>query len=60
MPRDYAKLLDLLKELSIDLGQGVADDNCRTFLESLPRTGKAGKAAQALLSLAADAAAARD
>lgn len=53
MPRDYAKLLDLLYELSIELGQNVSDQGCLTFLTQLKSAGKAGKTAQSLLALPA-------
>jgi hypothetical protein len=51
MPRDFAQLLDLLRELSLDLGQSIVDTGCRDFLAKVKPTGKAGKAARALLAL---------
>jgi hypothetical protein len=51
MPRDFAQLLELLRELSIDLGQSIVDTGCRDFLAKIKPTGKAGKAARALLDL---------
>lgn len=54
LPRDYAKLLDLLHELSIELRQGVADAGCRELLARVT-SGKAAKSAKALLALESDA-----
>ncbi len=51
MPRDFAKLLDLLKELSIETGQGITDERCRNFLAGIKGSGKAAKTAKALLAL---------
>ncbi len=52
MPRDYGKLLELLRELSIDLTQPVTEEPCRAFLAQIKGSGKAAKAAKALLALA--------
>ncbi len=57
MPRDYAKLLDLLKELSIELGQSITVDTCRDFLGQLKGSGKAAKIARQLLAFEASDAA---
>ncbi|QEG39282.1 DUF6493 family protein [Roseimaritima ulvae] len=53
MPRDYAKLLDLLKELSIQLEQNITVDTCRDFLSQLKGSSKAAKIARQLLALEA-------
>jgi hypothetical protein len=54
MPRDFAKLLDLLKELSIELGQPVSDEQSRAFLARVKATGRIGKIAKSLLDVAND------
>lgn len=54
MPRDYGKLLELLKELSIDLRQWIEDEGCRAFLNRIKGSGKAAKTAQELLALEPD------
>src|SRR5690606_25156581 len=51
LPRDYAKLLELLKELSFALQQPIVHDECRTFLAQINPSGKAGKIAQELLAI---------
>jgi len=51
MPRDYGKLLELLRELSIDLAQPVTEEPCRAFLGQIQGSGKAAKTAKALLAL---------
>jgi hypothetical protein len=52
LPRDYAKLLELLLELSVELNQAIDEPDCRAFLQQ-GGAGKAGKVAKALLALAA-------
>lgn len=54
LPRDFAKLLDLLKELSIDLEQNISYEPCRDFLAGIRGSGKAAKTAKSLLSLEAN------
>jgi hypothetical protein len=51
MPKDSAKLLELLKELSIDLNLDIANESCRAFLADVPGKGKGGKLARELLAL---------
>jgi hypothetical protein len=53
LPRDFAKLLDLLKELTIDLQQCVSDEKCRSLLAGIKGSGKAAKTAKSLLGLEA-------
>ena len=52
-PRDFAKLLELLKELAIDLEHGVAGPN-RSHLESVKGSSKVAKTARALLAVPVD------
>jgi hypothetical protein len=52
LPRDFGKLLELLHELSVELDQHIADEDCRAFLQQLA-SGKAGKTAKNLLNLPA-------
>jgi hypothetical protein len=52
LPRDFAKLLDLLYELSIELNLHISHEGCRRFLQQLA-SGKAGKLAKNLLNLPA-------
>ncbi len=54
LPRDFAKLLDLLRELSIDLEQNISYKPCRDFLAGIKGSGKAAKTAKTLLSLEAN------
>jgi hypothetical protein len=54
MPRNFAKLLELAKELSIDLEQGIVDDQAREFLTRIKGSNKAAKVAKALLSIPLD------
>jgi hypothetical protein len=53
MPRDYGKLLDSLKELSIELRQRITHEPCRDFLSRISGSGKAAKTAKAILAIAA-------
>ncbi len=50
-PKDLSKLLELLKELSIELGLAIADQECRDFLDRFEGSGKAAKLAKQLLQL---------
>jgi hypothetical protein len=50
LPRDFAKLIDLLHELSIDLNLPVADEGCRAFLQNVA-SGKGRVVAKSLLNL---------
>jgi hypothetical protein len=50
LPRDFGKLLELLHELSIELNQHIADEDCRAFLRNL-KPGKTGALAKQLLNL---------
>ncbi len=52
LPRDFAKLVELLHELSIDLDLHIADDGCRAFLQRIV-SGKSAKIAKNLLNLPA-------
>jgi hypothetical protein len=52
MPRDVAKLVELLHELSVDLGLPIADEACREFLSGLRGSSKTAKTARTLLALA--------
>jgi hypothetical protein len=52
LPRDYAKLIDLLHELSIELNLSITDEGCRAFLNQL-RSGNVGKITKSLLNLPA-------
>ncbi len=54
MPRNYAKLLELAHELSIELEQGIDDELARDFLASIKGSSKAAKVAKTLLSLPSD------
>ena len=51
MPRDYGRLLEFLKELSIDLDWGISHKPCREFLAKIAGSAKAAKTAKALLAL---------
>jgi hypothetical protein len=51
MPRDFGKLLELLHELSIEIGQSITCEACRAFLSRMAGSGKAAKTAKALLAL---------
>lgn len=51
LPRDTNKLLELLLELSAELGIGVDHVPLRESLESLGKSGKVGKTGTALLAL---------
>jgi len=53
-PRDYVKLLELLKELCVQLNHGVASEH-RVVLAAVKGSSKLAKAAKALLSLPIDA-----
>jgi hypothetical protein len=53
LPRDFAKLLELLHELSIELNQPILDEACRALLRQL-KSGKAGALAKELLKLSAE------
>jgi hypothetical protein len=50
LPRDFGKLLDLMNELSLELGLGIDDEDCRTFLAGIGGSGKPAKLAKALLA----------
>ena len=50
LPRDFAKMPELLLELSSELEQSIANDECRFFLKQCT-TGKASQIAKALLQL---------
>lgn len=52
-PRDYAKLLELLKELCAQLDHGIAGDN-RSLLEAVTGSNKLAKTATALLAVPID------
>jgi hypothetical protein len=52
LPRDFAKLLELLLELSSELNQSITNTSCREFLQRCT-TGKAAQSAKALLQLPA-------
>jgi uncharacterized protein DUF6493 len=52
LARDFAKLLELLYDLSIELNQHLGDEGCRAFLQQLS-SGKSGKVAKDLLNLPA-------
>ncbi|PQO26501.1 DUF6493 family protein [Blastopirellula marina] len=49
LPRDYAKLLELLLQLSIELELPVTHAGCLETLQNLPGSGKGPKTAKALL-----------
>lgn len=51
LPKDSAKLLELLYELSLELNVPVADAACRAWLESGAATGKSAKLAKSLQGL---------
>lgn len=51
MPRDYGKLLETLKEISIGIGHAITDQGCRDFLQKIKGSGKVAKTASALLKL---------
>ncbi|MCC2668283.1 MAG: hypothetical protein K0Q72_754 [Armatimonadetes bacterium] len=50
-PADLAALLELLHELSVQLGAAITDAEARRYLESQRGSGKGGKLAQSLLAL---------
>jgi hypothetical protein len=52
-PADLAALLEVLHELSVQLGVSVDHPAARAYLESQQGSGKGGKLAKALLALAA-------
>ncbi|UUO07201.1 DUF6493 family protein [Blastopirellula sp. J2-11] len=49
LPRDWAKLLELLLQLSIDLEQSISHPGCLELLRSLKGSGKGPKIAKLLL-----------
>ncbi len=51
LPKDSAKLLELLYELSVDAGIPLTSESCRTFLASGTASGKSAKMAKSLLDL---------
>ncbi|MCC9606131.1 DUF6493 family protein [Blastopirellula sp. JC732] len=53
LPRDYAKLMELLLQLSIERELSVTHPDCRAMLESLKGSGKGPKLAKDLLKLTA-------
>ena len=54
MPRNFAKLLELAKELSVQLEQGIFDEEARDFLARFTGSSKAAKTAKALLAIPLD------
>ncbi|MFC1849494.1 DUF6493 family protein [candidate division CSSED10-310 bacterium] len=54
-PRDFSKILVLLKELCIDLQHGVIEDEHRSFLQGIKGSSKAAKAAKMILKLTPNA-----
>jgi hypothetical protein len=54
MPRNYGQLVEVLYELTVQLGLHVTSERCRDFLSQIRGSGKAAKAAKALLALPAD------
>ena len=48
-PQDLYALLELLRELVFEAGDGIHSETARAFLQQLKRTTRAGKAAQVLL-----------
>ena len=50
-PADLAALLELLHELSVQLGTPISHPETRAFLESIQAGGKAGKLAKSILAL---------
>lgn len=54
LPKDVAKLLELLVELAHELNLPVQDEDCRKWLTSLGTAGKGGKLARELLGLKFD------
>ncbi len=56
LPKDFAKLLELLYELSLEIGLPVTNERCREWLVSGGVAGKAMKIAKSLLAIEANAA----
>ncbi len=56
LPKDFAKLLELLYELSLEIGLPVTNERCREWLVSGGVAGKAMKIAKSLLAIESNAA----
>ncbi len=55
-PRDFAKLLSLLRQLTLQLETAVGEADCRTALSAIRGTGQASKLAKQLLAIESGAA----